>query len=147
MRRQGISSYEAANQYLQQQYLPQHNCRFARPPAQPADYHGGKPSRRELREIFRLESPRSISPDWVVRQAGRWLQLHPAARRYGPSQSQALVCEYEDGVVEVYYRGERMGFREIAELGEIARDAMFHPRILMHSFWIATPPRGFDKAD
>jgi hypothetical protein len=33
LRRKGIASYDAANQFLQQQYLPQHNQRFARPPA------------------------------------------------------------------------------------------------------------------
>jgi transposase len=115
LRRKGIASYEAANQYLEQEYLPQHNRRFARPPAQPEDYHGRKPSRRELCEIFRLENRRSISNDWVVRYEGRWLQLRPGSRRYGPTQSKALVCEYEDGSREVYYRGERIGFREIAE--------------------------------
>jgi hypothetical protein len=121
LRRKGIASYGAVNQYLEQEYLPQHNRRFARPAAQAEDYHGRTPSRRELREIFRLESTRSISNDWVVRYENRWLQLHPGSRRYGPTQSQALVCVYEDGSVEVYYRGARIGFREIAEpLREVA---------------------------
>ena len=115
LRRRGISSYEAANQYLEQEYLPQHNRRFARPPAQPQDYHGRKPSARELREIFRLETTRSISNDWVIRHAGRWLQLQPRQRRYGPTKSKALVSEYQDGRVEVYYRGERIAFHQIAE--------------------------------
>ena len=115
LRRRGIDSYEAANQFLQDEYLPQHNRRFAQPPAQPEDYHGRKLSRRELREIFRLETTRTISNDWVVRHAGRWLQLHAGSRRYGPTKSKALVCEYEDGCVEVYYRGERIGFHPIAE--------------------------------
>jgi transposase len=115
LRRRGIASYEAANQFLEQEYLPQHNRRFARPPAQAEDYHGRQPSARELRQIFRLENTRSISNDWVVRQAGRWLQLRPGSRRYGPTKSKALVCAYEDGTVEVHYRGERIGFHEIAE--------------------------------
>lgn len=115
LRRRGIASYQAANRYLEQAYLPQHNRRFARPPAQPEDYHGRQPSRRELRQIFRLETPRTISHDWVIRHHGRCLQLQPGRRSYGPTKSQALVCEYEDGSVEVYYRGERMGFHEIAE--------------------------------
>ena len=76
-----------------QEYLPQYNRRFARPPAQPEDYHGRKPSTRELREIFRLETMRSISNDWVIRHAGRWLQLNrasdttdrPRARRWSVS--------------------------------------------------------------
>jgi transposase len=115
LRRRGIATYDAVNQYLEQEYLPQHNQRFARPPAQPEDYHGRKPSRRELHGIFRLESTRSISNDWVIRHAGRWLQLHPGSRGYGPTQSKALVCEYEDSSVDVYYRGERIRFQEIAE--------------------------------
>jgi transposase-like protein len=115
MRRQAITSYEMANAYLEQQYLPQHNRRFARPPAQMQDYHRHPPTKRELREIFRLESMRSISNDWVVRYEGRWLQLHAGSRRYGPTKSKALVCEYEDGLVEVYYRGDRLVVHEIAE--------------------------------
>jgi len=115
LRRRGIASYEAANRYLEQEYLPAHNRRFARPPAQPEDYHRRQPSARELRQTFRLESARSISNDWVVRYEGRWLQLRPASRRYGPTQSKALVCEYEDGTVELYYRGERSGFQQIGE--------------------------------
>lgn len=51
----------------------------------------------------------------MIRHHGRCLQLQPGRRHYGPSQSQALVCEYENGCVEVYYRGERMGFHEIVE--------------------------------
>jgi len=60
LRRKGIATYEAANAFLEQPYLPQHNRRFAQSPAQPEDYPGRKPSRRQLREIFRLESARSI---------------------------------------------------------------------------------------
>src|SRR5437870_10826477 len=42
MRRKGINSYAGANQYLENEYLAQHNRRFAQPPAQPQDYHGRK---------------------------------------------------------------------------------------------------------
>ena len=115
LRRKQIASYAAANQYLEQTYLAQHNRRFARPPAQPEDYHGRRPSARELREIFRLETERTLSNDWVIRHAGRFWQLHPRQRRYGPTRSKALVCEYENGSVEVYYRGDRIRFHEIAE--------------------------------
>lgn len=115
MRRKGIASYEAANQYLEQEYLPDHNRRFSRPAAKPEDYHGRKPTKRELREIFRLETERSISNDWVVRHDGRWLQLRPKLRRYGPTKSKALVCGWEDGSMEVYYRGERIDYTELPE--------------------------------
>ena len=115
MRRKQIASYQAANQYLEQEYLPQHNRRFARQPAQAEDYHGRKPTARELQEIFRLETERTISNDWVIRHEGRWMQLHPRQRRYGPTQSKALVCEWEGGTIQVYYRGERIAFSEMKE--------------------------------
>jgi transposase len=115
LRRKKIASYEAANQYLETHYLPEHNRRFARPPAKPEDYHGRKPTARELRQIFRLETERTISNDWVIRHEGRYLQLQPGQRRYGPTQSKALVCEWEDGTMAVYYRGERVAFIELKE--------------------------------
>src|SRR6201997_3521564 len=115
LRRKKIDSYEAANQYLEKEYLLEHNRRFARAAAKPVDYHGRKPRARELRQIFRLETERTISNDWVIRHNGRYLQLQPGQRRYGPTQSKALVCEWEDGAMLVYYRGERMGFTELQE--------------------------------
>jgi hypothetical protein len=115
LRRKKIASYEAANEYLEIEYLPEHNRRFARKPAKAANYHGRKPTARELRAIFRLETERRISNDWVIRHEGRYFQLQPAGqRRYGPTQSKALVCEWEDGAMEVYYRGQRLAYQELA---------------------------------
>ncbi len=112
MRRKAIDSYEGANEYLEDEYLPAHNRRFARPAAKAEDYHRRKPTAKELREIFRLETERTISNDWVIRHEGRYLQLQPGSRRYGPTKSKALVCEWEDGTTQVYYRGERIAFTE-----------------------------------
>src|SRR6202521_4591472 len=115
LRRRQMASYEAANQYLEQEYLPQHNRRFAQAAAEKEDYHGRRPSRTELHQIFRLETQRRISNDWVVQHHGRILQLQPKHRHYGPTQAKALVCEWEDGTTEVYYRGERLAYQELAE--------------------------------
>jgi len=109
-----IASYEAANEYLMAKYLPEHNSRFARPSASPEDYHWRAPRRTELRQIFRLETNRHVSNDWVVRYAGRFLQLKPQQHHRGPTQSKAMVCEWEDGGLEVQYRGERIRHEEIA---------------------------------
>jgi hypothetical protein len=51
----------------------------------------------------------------VIRHQGRLLQLQPGQRRYGPTQSKGLVCEWEDGTTEVYYRGQRMAVTELRE--------------------------------
>ena len=104
------------NEYLEKEYLPDHNRRFSRAAAKPEDYHRRRLTSRELREVFRIETMRRISNDWVIRHNRRFLQLQPGQRRYGPTKSKALVCESEDGTMEVRYRGERIGFKELREL-------------------------------
>jgi hypothetical protein len=87
LRRKGLGSYAAANEYLEKEYVPEHNRRFAQAAAQPEDYHRAAPRPGKLRQIFRLERERRISNDWVVRDEGRWLQLKPLHRQYGPTQA------------------------------------------------------------
>src|SRR6202049_5122400 len=113
LRRQGIASYEAANEYMEGEYLAEHNRRFAREAARPENYHVRAPSAAKLREVFRLETERWISNDWVVQYGGHFLQLKPQNRRYGPTQSKALICEWEDGAVEVRYRNEGIKYEDL----------------------------------
>ena len=80
LRRKGIQDYEAANEYLEAEYLPEHNRRFAREAARAEDYHVRTPSAAKLREIFRLETERWISNDWVVQYRG---QFCSSSRRTG----------------------------------------------------------------
>ena len=114
LRRQGIESYEATNEYLEAEYLPEHNQRFAREAARAENYHVKAPNAAKLREVFRLETERWISNDWVVQYRGQFLQLQPQNRRYGPTKAKALVCEWEDGAVEVHYRGARLDYEDLA---------------------------------
>jgi hypothetical protein len=114
LRRQGIASYEATNEYLEAEYLPEHNQRFAREAARAENYHVKAPSAAKLREVLRLETERWISNDWVVQYRGQFLQLQPQNRRYGPTKAKALVCEWEDGAVEVHYRGARLDYEDLA---------------------------------
>ena len=111
-RRKNISTDEAANAYLQAEYLPALNQRFAQPPARPEDYHRAKPSAAELDRIFRLQTERWISNDWVVRYNKRFLQLLPPRRCDGP-RAWAQVYESMDGTLQVTYRGEPLAFAEL----------------------------------
>ena len=119
LRRKGIASYEAANQYLEERYLAEHNRGFAREAAEPEDYHRRKPKRWELRQIFRLETERAIGNDWVIRHHGRYLQLRPGQRYRGSNKRKALVCEWEDGSMAIYHQGEKMAFAELSKLKAI----------------------------
>jgi transposase len=114
LRRKGIASHAQANAYLESEYLPEHNRRFARPAARPEDYHRRAPGATELDRIFRLERERVISDDWVVRCHGRFFQLEPESRHYAPARGKVMVCEGRDGRLSIEYRGRAVPWREIA---------------------------------
>ena len=114
LRRKQISSHAEANRYLEGEYLPEHNGRFGRVAARPEDYHRRAPGASELDKIFRLESERTISEDWVVRYRGRFFQLEPESRNYAPAKGKVVVWERPDGGMGIEYRGRAVRWREIA---------------------------------
>ena len=113
MGRKKIRTHEAANEFLQQEYLGDHNERFARAPAESQDYHRRAPQAPELDRVFCLETERSISNDWVVRYENRYFQLERTSD-YPPRQAQVTVCEWEDERIEIRYKGTARPHREIA---------------------------------
>src|SRR5215831_9328883 len=113
LRRRRIARPAEANAYLEAEYLPEHNRRFARSAARPEDYHRRAPCAAKLDRIFRLESERVISDDWVVRYEGRFFQLEPQSRNYAPARGKVVVCEWPEGRVEIEYRGHAVPWREI----------------------------------
>jgi hypothetical protein len=112
MGRKKIRTHEAGNRFLQEEYLDGHNARFAREPASLQDYHRKPPCARELEQVFCLETERSISNDWVVRYENRYLQLERTSD-YPPRQAKVTVCEWEDGRIEIRYKGKARPHREI----------------------------------
>jgi hypothetical protein len=113
LRLAGIDNYVEANRYLDQQYLDEHNRRFARPAASQVDYHRRRPTARQLDEIFWLEEERVVSEDWVVRYKNHVLQLERQNRHWAPAKSRVLVRENEAGEIAIHYRGRRLGYREL----------------------------------
>ncbi|MGH9859423.1 MAG: hypothetical protein ACRD5F_05290 [Candidatus Acidiferrales bacterium] len=112
-RRKQITSHQQANVYLERDYLPEHNRRFARAAARTEDYHRRAPVAAELERIFRLESERVISEDWVVRYENRFFQLQPQSRHYAPARGKVLVCEGRHGRITIEYRGCALRWQQI----------------------------------
>lgn len=111
LRRRKIASHEGANVYLRNEYLPEHNERFARMAAKPENYHRRAPRAVELDRIFRLENERTIGNDAVVRYQGRFYQLQGG---YAAGQAKVVVCEGRYGTIAIEYRGRELRFSEIA---------------------------------
>ena len=138
LRRKKIQSYEAVNEYLESEYLPEHNQRFARAAASEQEYHRQRPSRKELDEVFRLETERAMGNDWVVRHQNRLFQVRLQSC-YAPNRSKVVVCEWEDGQVEIRYGGQRLYHEEIAVRPAVAPPTVAKPR--QHRRRLPTPPQ------
>jgi transposase len=102
LRRHGIADVERANAFLAT-YWPDHNARFARPPASADDYHVVRPRGLRLDTVFRLEEARTVSNDWVVRYHNRLLQLERQSGQ-APARSTVVVREDVAGRIEIRYR-------------------------------------------
>src|ERR1700694_5278908 len=114
MRLKKIATYAEANEFLEREYLPEHNRRFAKPPASGEDYHHPAPKPRVLQDVFHLETERVISNDWVVRYENRYFQVQRQARRYAPAKTTVKVCAWEDGRLDIRYRDQALPWKEIA---------------------------------
>jgi hypothetical protein len=113
MRLKKIKTHAEVNAFLEKEYLPEHNRRFTRIPARPEDYHRPAPRAAELDEVFHLETERIIGNDWVVRHNNRYFQVKAQSRCYAPAKAKVMVCEWENGRLQIRYRGRAVTWEEI----------------------------------
>jgi transposase len=112
LRRKRIADRAAANAFLETEYWPEHNQRFAQAPASTDDFHVAVPRGLRLERVFQLEEQRTVSNDWVVRYANRLFQLERQSH-HPPARSTVLVREAADGQIDIRYRDHRMRWTEI----------------------------------
>jgi len=108
LRRKQINRLEDVNAYLVEEYCREHNAHFAVAAAAGEDDHLPSPGARRLREIFHLETERVLSNDWVVRHDNRFYQVERQRQQHAPAKSKVTVCEWEDGTMEIHYRGQKL---------------------------------------
>lgn len=63
MRLKGIATYEEANRFLCDRYLPHHNAKYAVEPRERADYHERPARGFDFDRVFCLEEERKVSND------------------------------------------------------------------------------------
>ena len=55
-----------------------------------------------------MKTERQLDSDWAVGQVNRWHQVERQDRNYAPAQSRVTVCVWEDGSVEIQYKGRKL---------------------------------------
>ena len=104
LRRRRVGDYLAANAYLDAEYLGATTRGLpGSPPRRTTSTRRSRPGWTSIR-CFGWKRW-TLTNDWVVRYENRFFQVARQGRTYPPAQSTVRVCEYEDGHLEVWYRG------------------------------------------
>jgi len=96
----GIRTVVAANRYLRDVYIPQHNATFRRAPRDAATAFAPL-GRVDLNAILCQEDARIVAPDNTVLVAGRLLQIERQRGRRTCAGLEVLVRQHLDGAVTV----------------------------------------------
>lgn len=102
LRLAGITTLEAANRFLEQRFIPEHNRRFRTAPAVPETaflpYTG-----RDLADILCVQEERIVGNDNTVRYLNRALQIPADRHRHHYVRCKVRVHEYPDGSLAVFH--------------------------------------------
>jgi transposase len=102
-----IRDIAAANQFIREVYLPQHNARFAKPPAlAESAFVAADPTL--LAETLCIEEERIVARDNTVAYGRRCLQLPASPIRAHYVKATVKVREYPDGTLAVFHGPRRL---------------------------------------
>ncbi len=98
----GITTVEAANHFVREAYLPDHNGRFAVAPEQPETGFVADPAGVH-RDILCVQEERVVGNDNTVRYRGLSLQIPPSPIRPHFVRLRVRVHDYPDGTLAIFH--------------------------------------------
>jgi transposase len=106
LRLAGITSMDAANRFLADDYLPRHNARFARAPEEAGTAF--VPFAGTLEDILCVQEARQVGNDNTVRYQRRVLQIPADRHRRHYVKASVRVHEYPDSTLAVFHGPRRL---------------------------------------
>jgi molybdenum-dependent DNA-binding transcriptional regulator ModE len=112
MRRAEISDLEAANAFLEEEFLAKFNERFEKRAAKRSNWHRRLDSRVDLGRILSIQETRVVQNDWTIRWRNRILQLPRESAEWVQPGDRVQVCEQLDGQVRVFAGSRELSWSE-----------------------------------
>lgn len=108
LRLHGITTVEAANEFLRKDWIPMHDASFSVKAEQTGTaflpYTG-----TELDKIFSQQHDRIVDNDNTVRYDNRCLQIPQQTFRFSLARCHVLVCEHLNSTITLHYGPHRLG--------------------------------------
>ena len=114
MRLAEIATIEAANRYLEDNYLPEWEKRFTVPATQPADVH--RPlADLDLAAILSVQETRTVANDYTLRYNSGHYQIEKSDIGSGMRGNKVLIERRLDGSLHMRWQGRYLKYHRIGE--------------------------------
>ena len=114
LRLAGIDTLTAANDYLEQTFLPDLIARFTVAAASATDLHRQLPRGLRLDEVLCWEETRVVARDWPLSWHGRAYQIDKRHTDLSLVGRRVVVRELLDGRRQILHRGVKLTWRQLA---------------------------------
>jgi hypothetical protein len=115
MRLKELATVEAANTYLDEEFLDELNARFHVEARSPTNVHRSVPRGIRLEHVLCYQEERVVQNDWTVSWCNRVLQLGVRHQKLALARKKIMVSELLDGTLRLTYGVRVLEWRELLE--------------------------------
>lgn len=108
-----VSSLEAANHYLIEEYIPKHNHKFAHAAKESGIAYRRLPKNLDLNNIFCIKEERIVAPDNTISYNCQFYQILPDKYRISFAKVKVMVHEWLDGSIHIFYKAKELKHKPI----------------------------------
>lgn len=127
LRLKNISTLDAANEFLNGEFLDDLNTRFHVEARSPGDRHRSLPRRLRLEHVLCFQEYRQVQNDWTVSWCNRILQLSAKHQNLRLTKKRILVSELLDGTLRLTYREQALTWSEVTQRSPQAKRPASQP--------------------
>lgn len=120
MRLEKISSFEEANRFLEEKFIPKFNEKFAVIPQKKKDLHKtiNKMEKKNLDKIFSIQDEKKVHNDFTVSYEGKWYQLDRKQPTLVCRKDKTLIEKRISGEIFISLRDKYLSFKELPKRPE-----------------------------
>lgn len=113
LRLANISDMKSANKFLMQIYIPDHNARFAVPPARSLNAHRPLLKSHNLDEILSIQIERTLANDFTLRFHNLYLQVLKDQKVRLHPKNKILIQSRIDGSLHLKFKGRFLNYKSL----------------------------------
>jgi len=113
LRLKGLSDQDQANQYLDQEFIPEFNQKFVVAAQQKNDLHQKLTAKEQaqLKSVFSIHSSRTVNNDFTLRFKNQWYQLSKDQPTFISRQQTIQVEEHLTGEIHLSFKGHDLVYK------------------------------------